>query len=416
MTTQTRARGRQSAYRHGGPCWRLSWCLPWHSESARQAGKQLPPGAVFSDVSGHWAEEIIGWAASYGIVNGYPDGTFKPENPVSEAEFLVMLFRAFPHITIPQADGGDPWHAPYYALAEQYNWPIFKHHEALTFNRGRVAQVLAASQGRLLPIEDAVRYLLDHGLASGRTASTVEGFFAGELLKRAEALTLIRNLKVKELMLSRAEGAADKVVGHAYRISGVSIGDSEADVIAALGEPARKDLSEYGFEWYVYNQDYRRYVQVGIAGGKVVGLYTNSAGWTSGTGITLGSSRADLIAQYGEPLAYIEKNDLRYAVPNAETAPKFLVDGAYVTLFLDTHMGDTVTAVQIIEEQTEHGLAGYYSKPSEALRQSFERQAFDLANAVRVRMGKEPFVWDDAAAGTARWTARIWLRRISSAM
>lgn len=367
------------------------------------AKTELPTASAktaFSDVSGHWAEETINWAVKYGIVNGYPDGTFKPDNAVSEAEFLVMLFRAYPQIEIPRLGAGDPWHMPYYALAQQYNWPIFP--DSVVFNRGRVAQVLAASQGRLLPVEDAVRYLLDSGLASGRTAPTVKGFAPNEMLKRAEALTLIRNMLWQERTLSRAEGSPDKIAGHPYHIRGVAIGYSEADVIAALGQPARKDRSEYGFEWYVYNQDYSRYVQVGIRDGKVVGLYTNSTDWTSGSGIGTGSPLADLIDAYGEPLAYIEKNNVRYAVPGAETAPKFLIDGAYVTLFLDVHAGHTVTAVQIIEQQTEQRLQGYYGEPDAALRESFERQLFDLANAVRVQMGKAPFTWDETAARTAR--------------
>ncbi|MGG4046272.1 Ig-like domain-containing protein [Paenibacillus favisporus] len=47
--------------------------------------------AEFSDISGHWAEASIKQAASTGIVTGYPDGTFKPGKTVTRAEFAVML-------------------------------------------------------------------------------------------------------------------------------------------------------------------------------------------------------------------------------------------------------------------------------------------------------------------------------------
>ncbi|CAH8715505.1 CAP-associated domain-containing protein [Paenibacillus melissococcoides] len=40
---------------------------------------------------------------------------------------------------------------------------------------------------------------------------------------------------------------------------------SEPELIGLLGEHARKDLSEYNFEWYIYNQNYQRYIQVGGA-------------------------------------------------------------------------------------------------------------------------------------------------------
>ncbi|MNO21284.1 Endo-1,4-beta-xylanase A precursor [compost metagenome] len=49
---------------------------------------------TFSDLSGHWAEASIKQALSDGIVTGYPDGTFKPANTVTRAEFSVMLMNA----------------------------------------------------------------------------------------------------------------------------------------------------------------------------------------------------------------------------------------------------------------------------------------------------------------------------------
>jgi len=43
------------------------------------------------DISGHWAEAAIRQAVSGGIVKGYPDDTFKPDKTVTRAEFSVML-------------------------------------------------------------------------------------------------------------------------------------------------------------------------------------------------------------------------------------------------------------------------------------------------------------------------------------
>lgn len=45
----------------------------------------------FSDTSGHWAESSIQEAASMGFIKGYANGTFKPDNPVTRAEFSRML-------------------------------------------------------------------------------------------------------------------------------------------------------------------------------------------------------------------------------------------------------------------------------------------------------------------------------------
>jgi hypothetical protein len=49
------------------------------------------PAPSFHDVSGHWAEANIAAAVSAGFINGYGDGTFRPDNKVTRAEFAVML-------------------------------------------------------------------------------------------------------------------------------------------------------------------------------------------------------------------------------------------------------------------------------------------------------------------------------------
>ena len=45
----------------------------------------------FTDIAGHWAEGSIKQAVRMGIVTGYADGTFRPNHPVTRAEFTVML-------------------------------------------------------------------------------------------------------------------------------------------------------------------------------------------------------------------------------------------------------------------------------------------------------------------------------------
>lgn len=45
----------------------------------------------FKDILNHWAEDNIVTMVAMGIINGYPDGTFKPENKISYREALSML-------------------------------------------------------------------------------------------------------------------------------------------------------------------------------------------------------------------------------------------------------------------------------------------------------------------------------------
>ncbi|MCC3375064.1 S-layer homology domain-containing protein [Cohnella sp. REN36] len=52
------------------------------------------PAAPFADVKGHWAAETIAKLAAAGAVNGYADGSFRPDRTVTRAEYAAMLVRA----------------------------------------------------------------------------------------------------------------------------------------------------------------------------------------------------------------------------------------------------------------------------------------------------------------------------------
>ncbi len=55
----------------------------------------LKGSTAFSDVgSNHWASGYINYASSQGIIKGYPDGSFKPGDPVTYAEAATMLLRS----------------------------------------------------------------------------------------------------------------------------------------------------------------------------------------------------------------------------------------------------------------------------------------------------------------------------------
>ena len=50
-------------------------------------------GNIFTDTAKHWAVDPITWAATTGVVDGYGNNTFRPNNPVSRQEFAQMLYR-----------------------------------------------------------------------------------------------------------------------------------------------------------------------------------------------------------------------------------------------------------------------------------------------------------------------------------
>lgn len=72
--------------------------------------------AGFKDIGSHWAKEQIGQAVAKGYVNGYPDGTFKPDAPVTRAQFIKMVVKA---LEMEHAPEGSVWYTTYVKAAKE---------------------------------------------------------------------------------------------------------------------------------------------------------------------------------------------------------------------------------------------------------------------------------------------------------
>ncbi|MEN6326623.1 MAG: GEGP motif-containing diheme protein [Syntrophomonas sp.] len=53
------------------------------------------PSLALKDIVGHWAEKQINELIAAGVIKGYQDGSFKPDNKISRAEFAIILVKAF---------------------------------------------------------------------------------------------------------------------------------------------------------------------------------------------------------------------------------------------------------------------------------------------------------------------------------
>lgn len=77
------------------------------SACRRRAAQLLPvllalllfaPGPVlagFVDIEGHWAQDILENWIEAGLISGYEDGTFRPDEDVTRAEFVALVNRSF---------------------------------------------------------------------------------------------------------------------------------------------------------------------------------------------------------------------------------------------------------------------------------------------------------------------------------
>jgi chitodextrinase len=82
-------------------------------------GKDEQP-QVLKDITGHWANISINELVSLGAIAGYPDGSFRPDSNITRAEFAVVLAKAFklePQNGKVFADTAGHWARDYIAAA-----------------------------------------------------------------------------------------------------------------------------------------------------------------------------------------------------------------------------------------------------------------------------------------------------------
>ncbi len=72
-------------------------------EARSVAFKDVPPG--------HWAQEPLALAVSWGLISGYPDGTFRGQEPLTRAALAVVLARLAERLGVDK-EAPLPWDVP----------------------------------------------------------------------------------------------------------------------------------------------------------------------------------------------------------------------------------------------------------------------------------------------------------------
>ncbi|WP_433709005.1 S-layer homology domain-containing protein [Paenibacillus illinoisensis] len=158
----------------------------------------------FSDVeSNYWGASAITNGVSKGYVDGYTNGTFKPEASVTRAEFMKMVVSAMELETVPSSG---KWYTEYVDAASRaglYTSADFNNSEAAwtkVMTREEMARVAARAIGETSKEEDKWMYL-------ATKAGLIKGVGIGEiapkgLTTRAQAIVVI------ERILSKNTGAS----------------------------------------------------------------------------------------------------------------------------------------------------------------------------------------------------------------
>ncbi len=171
---------------------------------------------VLTDIDEHWAEAGIEYLIDIGAIAGYPDGTFRPDAPITRAEFAKVIVEAF-ELSAESgkvfADTADHWAKDYIALAAAhgivlgYNDQEFGPDDLITREQMAIMIVkaagLTATEGELSYIDKAeisswaynwVVSAAQNELMSGYTDNTFKPL---NNATRAEAATVIYNVLMK---------------------------------------------------------------------------------------------------------------------------------------------------------------------------------------------------------------------------
>ncbi len=170
---------------------------------------------VLNDIDGHWAQDKIDYLVGIGAISGYPDGTFRPDAPITRAEFAKVIVDAFELKGTGKVfeDTADHWAKNYVAIAAAngivlgYNENEFGPDDLIT--REQMAIIIVKAAG--LAEETGVLDFIDEGNVSSWAYNWVVSAVENNLMSgyednsfkplnnatRAEAVTVIYNVLMK---------------------------------------------------------------------------------------------------------------------------------------------------------------------------------------------------------------------------
>lgn len=196
------------------------------------------------------------------------------------------------------------------------------------------------------------------------------------------------------------------------------IGQNLSVLEKELGKPQRIDESMYDYQWYIYNLDYARYLQVGVEKNRVVTIFAMGENLDV-TPFEIGQPVEEIFnTQYIDTNLNIEVNGNSYRFELSDTdlnlRPIVQLGDVFVQLYIDRFTGN-LSSVRFLNSETlikqrpyELVYRGALIKPlepSENMLKTIEagtnQEIFDLTNVLRVRHNLKPLKWDETTAQVA---------------
>lgn len=172
------------------------------------AGNYKVEAAGFSDVTeDHFAYEAVLWAEEYDIIDGYADGTFKPNATITEQQFAKLLANYYelesPYDELKKQTTAGNWADEYYNRLASYGVPLngYFHNNirATAIKRGVVAQAITHLAEGKRGLNESIQFLLDSYISTGQNPKyenrDLQKFFGvANHMTRAQVVTLLHRM------------------------------------------------------------------------------------------------------------------------------------------------------------------------------------------------------------------------------
>ncbi|WP_430786156.1 CAP domain-containing protein [Virgibacillus flavescens] len=197
------------------------------------------------------------------------------------------------------------------------------------------------------------------------------------------------------------------------------IGKSKDELTNKLGEPLRKDLSAYGYEWWVYTDQTNQYIQFGILDQKITTIYA--------TGKDLSIEPFHVGQAYQEvqkKFAFSNKitvqrglSSYTFKLTEEEKKMRPLVkidDDVFLQFYFDTFTSE-LSAVRVLSgdvllKQRPYAIEyrgelpesnNLSDKEWNKIESGMEQQIFSISNVIRNQHGKSKLEWIDSVSEVA---------------
>lgn len=196
------------------------------------------------------------------------------------------------------------------------------------------------------------------------------------------------------------------------------IGKDSKDVIELLGQPARIDVSEYDYDWWIYNEPLSGYCQIGIEGDKVVTAFVMGDNHNISP-FKIGQPKSSLedIVDISEKVEFQVDDNLyqfELTAEEQEMVPLIHYKNIWAQVYIDK-FSERVSSIRFLDAETLVKIRPYElvyrgelisakeidPKMWDKIENGKAHQILDMTNVLRVRNGLSRVDWDQPTAVVA---------------